>query len=113
VVVDNRPGGTTLIAASEAKRAAPDGYTLFQSINSTLTINQSAFSKLPYDPINDYTHIGFIASVPLILVGSQSLPGKSIEDLVALAKEQPGMVTMGVAGVGLQLAAEKFLRDAD
>ncbi|NYT25691.1 tripartite tricarboxylate transporter substrate binding protein [Alcaligenaceae bacterium] len=113
VVVDNRPGGNTLIAASEARRAKPDGYTLFQSINSTLTINQSAFSKLPYDPINDFTHIGFIASVPLIVVGSQSLPGETIEDLISLAKSQPGKVTMGVAGVGMQLAAEKFLRDTD
>ena len=112
VVVDNKPGANTMIAAQEAMRAAPDGYTLFQPINSTLTLNPFTTSKLPYDPIRDFTHIALIASVPLIFVANDTLPAKTLQDMVALAKARPGTITTGGSSVGMQLANERFNRDA-
>lgn len=112
VMVDNKPGAHTAIAAAEVARAAPDGYTLFQPINSTLTVNPYAFAKLPYDPQRDFTPIGVIASVPLIFVANDTLPARTMPELIALAKKTPDAVTMGGGVVGVQLAAERFLRDA-
>ncbi|HSV81784.1 MAG TPA: tripartite tricarboxylate transporter substrate binding protein [Ramlibacter sp.] len=112
VVVDNKPGANTAIGALDAARAAPDGYTLFQAINSTLTINPHTFAKLPYDPVRDFTSIGLIASVPLIFVANDTLPVKTMQEFIALAKKQPGMLTVGGGSVGMQLAAERFVRDA-
>src|SRR5213594_2769114 len=65
VNVDNKPGGNTIIAAVEVARATPDGYTLLQSVNSTLTMNPFASSKLPYDPMRDFTPIGQLTNVPM------------------------------------------------
>jgi tripartite-type tricarboxylate transporter receptor subunit TctC len=112
VLVDNKPGANTVIAAVEATRAAPDGYTLFQPINSTLTVNPYAFSKLPYDPLKDFTPIAVMAWVPLIIVANDTMPAKSLEEYVSMAKKSPDSITIGGGVVGVQLAAERFLRDA-
>lgn len=113
IVIDNRPGANTAIAAAEAARAKPDGYTLFQPMNSTLTVNPYAFSKLPYDPKRDFTPIGVIASVPLIIVANDTLPARTLREFVQQARQHPGRLTLGGGDVGVQLAAERFLRDAD
>lgn len=113
VVVDNKPGANTAIAATEAARAAPDGYTLFQAINSTLTLNQFTFTKLPYDVGREFTPISVIASVPLIFVANDSLPAKTMPELIAYTKAHPGTVTIGSGNVGIQLGVERFIRDAD
>jgi tripartite-type tricarboxylate transporter receptor subunit TctC len=112
VVVDNRPGANTVIGAVEGMKATPDGYTLFQAINSTLTLNPYTFSKLPYDPIRDFSHIALIGAVPMVLVSNSSLPVKNVQELVAMAKKNPGTITMGGGSVGIQLAVERFSRDA-
>ena len=112
VLVDNKPGANTVIGATEGMRAAPDGYTLFQAINSTLTLNPYTFSKLPYDPIRDFTQIALIAGVPMVIVSNDSLPAKSIPELIALAKSRPGTITIGGGSVGIQMAVERFSRDA-
>jgi tripartite-type tricarboxylate transporter receptor subunit TctC len=112
VVVENKPGANTVIAAVEAVRAAPDGYTLFQPLNSTLTINQFAMSNIPYDAIKDFTHIGVVATVPLLVIANDTLPANSIRELIALAKAKPDTVTVGGGNVGQQVAVERFARDA-
>lgn len=113
VLVDNRPGGHTAIAAVEVARAAPDGYTLFQPINATLTLNQFILNKMPYDVQRDFTLIGTIVSVPQLILANDTLPAKTILELVALAKAKPGSISMGNGSLGLQLSVERFVRDAD
>ena len=110
VIVDNKPGGNTIVAAQEAMRAAPDGYTLFMPIAATLTTNPFMYSKLPYDPARDFTPIGFIANLPLILLASNGAPAKTLPELIELAKKSPDTVTLGTAA-GSQLQAEQWMRD--
>lgn len=111
VVVDNKPGGNTIIAAVEAARAAPDGYTLFLPVNSTLTVNPFATSKLAYDPQRDFTPISLVTSVSMIWVANDKLPAKTMQELVAYAKAHPDEVTVGAAAIVSQAAVEGFARD--
>lgn len=110
VNVDNKPGGNTVIGAVEAARAAPDGYTLFLPSNSTLTVNQHTYSKLPYDPLRDYTFIGIVTGISLILVASNKLQARSLPEVLALAKKSPDTLTIG-SGAGVQLQVEQWMRD--
>jgi tripartite-type tricarboxylate transporter receptor subunit TctC len=112
VVVDNKPGANTVIGAVEAAHAAPDGYTLFQAINSTLTLNPYMYTRLAYDPMKDFTHIATIAIVPVVFVSNDALPAKTIPELIALAKAKPNTITIGFGNVATQLAIERFSRDA-
>lgn len=97
VVVDNRPGATTTIAAETAARAKPDGYTLL-TITSAHAVSASLYRKLGYDPVKSFSPITLIASAPLVLVANPSLPVKSVSDLVAAAKASPGKLTFGSSG---------------
>ena len=110
VIVDNRPGGNTIIGAEIVARAQPDGYTLLVTYVGTLAINPSLYQKLPYDPIRDFAPITVIATLPLILVVTPSLPANSVKELIALAKSQPEKLTYSSGGVGQasHLAAELF-----
>jgi tripartite-type tricarboxylate transporter receptor subunit TctC len=112
VLVDNKPGAYTLIGAVEAARAAPDGYTLFQPIDNTLTMNPYMFSKLPYDPIKDFTHITQLAGLPLALIANDHLPARNVAEVIALAKAKPGTVPFGASTPTTQVGIEKFSRDA-
>jgi tripartite-type tricarboxylate transporter receptor subunit TctC len=99
VVVDNRPGAGGILGTELAARAPADGYTLL-TIPSSHTISPSLYSKLPYDPIKDFTAVGLIATSPNILVVHPSLPARSVPDLIALAKQHPGQLAYASAGVG-------------
>jgi tripartite-type tricarboxylate transporter receptor subunit TctC len=106
VIIDNRGGGNTIIAAEIAARSAPDGYTLFQAIDSTLTMNQALYKKLPYDPIKDFAPVSQVASLPLLLVVNSSLPVNSVKDLTALAKSKTGGIYYAAGTLSSQLAGE-------
>jgi tripartite-type tricarboxylate transporter receptor subunit TctC len=110
ITIDNRPGGNTVIAALEGAHAVPDGYTLFQPINATLTVNQFTLSKLPYDPMRDFTPVAMLATVPLLVLASSSFQGRTLEDLIAEARKAPDTITFG-AGTTAQLQLEEWMRD--
>ena len=99
VVVDNRPGASGVIGTDIAAKAAPDGYTLLV-MSLTLTVNASLFKKLPYDTAKDLTPVTLIASAPLMLVVHPSLPAKSVKELIAHAKANPGKLNFGSGGPG-------------
>ncbi len=109
-VIDNRPGGGTLIGAELAARAAPDGYTLFIGITGTMAINPSIYRKMPYDPVRDFAPITMLANGPNVLVVHPSLPARSVKELIALARSRPGQMSYGSSGIGgaPHLAGELF-----
>src|SRR5688572_13798173 len=108
VVVENRPGAQSIIAAEMVKNATPDGYTLFMGPTGPMTINPAIYSKLPYSPLGDFAPITMIGSFPLILVVSPSLPVKSVKELAAWAKAQPGKSNYGSSAATFQLTTELF-----
>lgn len=112
VVVENKPGANTAIAAVEVARAAPDGYTLFQPLGSTLTVNPFVFARLPYDPIKDFTPIGLMAVAPMMIVANDTLPAKTLVDYVELARRSPDGVTLGGGDISMQLIAGQFVKSA-
>jgi tripartite-type tricarboxylate transporter receptor subunit TctC len=109
VVVENRAGAGGNLAAEFVAKSKPDGSTLLVSFTSH-TINASLYPKLPFDPVGDFTPISMISKVPSLLVGHPKLAAQNLKDLIALAKKQPGKLTMGVGGIGssLHLAGDQF-----
>ena len=92
VVVENRPGASTIIGTEAASKAAPDGYTLLLGTSTSHAANVSLFSKLPYDPNKDFAPISFLGITPLILVVHPSVPAQTVQELIALAKAKPGQL---------------------
>ena len=99
VVIDNRPGGNTVIGSEIVARAAPDGYTLLQT-GLAHVLNPSVIAKLPYDSVRDFSMIGLTGQSPFVLVVNTALPVKSVKDLVALAKVKSGTLAYGSTGAG-------------
>ena len=99
VIVDNRAGAGSIIGTEAAAKAPPDGYTIL-IVNDTHAINTSLHRKLPYDPIRDFAPITLIAVTPFMLSVHPSLPVKSVQDLVRLAKAKPGQLNYASAGNG-------------
>jgi tripartite-type tricarboxylate transporter receptor subunit TctC len=110
VVVDNRPGAATMVGAELAAKSPPDGYTVFNGSNTTLSINPNLYSKVPYDPIKDFAAVTQIASLPNLLVVHPSLPVRTVKELAALARNRPGELNYGSSGTGTpaQLAGVMF-----
>lgn len=110
VIVENRVGAGGTIGASEAARAAPDGYTLFFPSGSVMTANQHIYSNMAYDPERDFIPVTKVVSSPQVLVVHASAPYKTVRDLIDAARAKPGSLTFGHAGIGSQthLAGESF-----
>jgi len=106
LVVDNRPGANGMLAAETVARAAPDGYTLFFTTVSTQAANPSLYKKLPYDPIRDFTPVGRISLSQHVLVVHPSVKAASVQDLVLLAKAQPGKLSYATSNAGSLVSAE-------
>ena len=110
IVVENRPGAGGVIGAELAARATPDGYALLMGSNTEIVINPNLYRKLPYDTVRDFTPISLVADTPLLMVIHPSVPAKSVQELIALAKAKPGALNYASSGNGstVQLASEMF-----
>jgi len=114
IVVENRPGAGGGIGAAFVGQAKPDGYTLLVGSTGTHGANQFLYSKLPYDPVKDFTPISVLATFDNVVVVPESSKVHTLKELVDLAKKNPGKLNYGVTTVGSSshLAVEKFKRDA-
>jgi tripartite-type tricarboxylate transporter receptor subunit TctC len=102
VAVENRPGAGANIGHEFAARQPPDGYTILLSSSSTLATNPHLYRHLGFDPIGDFSPISMVASAGQVLVVHPSVPARSVAELVALAKAQPGKLNFGSGGKGIQ-----------
>ena len=110
IVIDNRGGAFSNIANDIVAKAAPDGYTLLITADATITINPSVYSKLSYDAQRDLTPITLLITFANVLVLHPTVPANSVQELIALAKAQPGQLSYAHPGIGSlqQLSAELF-----
>jgi len=110
VIVNNRPGGGTIIGAQAAANAAPDGYTLFMSSNSTFTLNPAIRSDLPYDAVKDFEPIGAVGTLPIVLAVNSAQPYKTLAELVDAARAKPDTLMYASFGTGTvaHFAGEMF-----
>jgi tripartite-type tricarboxylate transporter receptor subunit TctC len=99
VIVDNRPGGNTIIGTETLARATPDGYTIMMTTNAHV-IMPSLYPKLPYDSIRDFAPVGNVYRAEFVLVISPSVPANTLQELIALAKAKPGQLNYATTGAG-------------
>ena len=110
VIIDNKPGAGTNLAAEFVARSKPDGYTIFLMMVGTQAINEALYKKLSYNTVKDFAPITLVASSSLMLVANPSVPVKNASELIAYAKANPGKVNFGSSGTGtpLHLGGELF-----
>ena len=96
VIVDNRPGAGSTLAGREAARAQPDGYTLLLGSAATLAIGPALFKDIGYDPIDSFSPVAFMSSVPYVMVAGPKAPAKTVKDVIAYAKANSGKLNFGV-----------------
>ena len=100
VIVDNRPGASTLVGADIVAKAPPDGYTLLVTSHSTHAFLPNTGRKLPFDPDKDFTPVSLLVSQPFVLVVHPSLPVRHVQQLIAVARQRPGDLTYSSSGIG-------------
>ena len=109
-IIENRPGAGLVVGTVAAAKAVPDGYTLLAGLVGNMAISVSLFSKLAYDPVQDFTPVAMLADYPFLVVVNNDLPAKSIKELIELGKSKPGQIDYASAGngTGQHLAMELF-----
>ena len=115
VVVDNRPGAGGNIGLSLVAKAPPDGYTLGVGAAGALSANSSLYERMPFDVMKDFKPVSMLAAIPFVIVGNPSVPARTQKDLIALAKSQPGKLSIahGGNGTAMHLSAALFSQMAD
>jgi len=108
LVVENRPGGTGILAGEQVAKAPPDGYTLLVGASGQMTINPVIIAAHPYDTVRDFAAITTLAQFPMVIAVNPSFPPKSIAELIALARAKPGELAYSHGGATHQVAAEMF-----
>ena len=99
-IVENKPGGGTSVATMATINAEPDGYTLLMVPNATLATNPTLYKSLPYHPLKDLKPIALVGSIPFLLLASPQFSAKTVQDLVKMARENPGKLNYGSGGAG-------------
>jgi tripartite-type tricarboxylate transporter receptor subunit TctC len=112
LVIDNKPGANGMIAATYAARAAPDGYTLFVTTNTTHSANPFLLKTLTYDPVRDFVPIARTGDLPFMLVVNNELPVKSVAELVAYGKANPGKLTYASGSSSSSVSGATFAYNA-
>jgi tripartite-type tricarboxylate transporter receptor subunit TctC len=108
VVVDDKPGASGFIGAEIVKKAAPDGYTVFITTNTTHAANEHLFRKIPYDPVADFLPVTALGKGGQIMIVAPSVQAKSVAEFIALAKSQPGKISFGSGSSSSRVAGEMF-----
>ena len=106
IVVENKGGAAGFIAAQYVAKAAPDGYTLLTTTNTTQSANEHLFKKLPYDPVKDFAPITLVSTGQMLLLVRPDSPYKTLADLIAAAKKAPGKLSFGAGSSSSQVASE-------
>lgn len=109
VVIDIKPGASTIIGSEAVARAAPDGYTIML-VSTTHSVNPSLFKSLPYNPVTDFAPVTLAATSPYVLVINPTVPARTLVELIALARREAGTLNFGSSGTGsaVQLTGELF-----
>ncbi|GAD21294.1 tripartite tricarboxylate transporter substrate binding protein [Acidovorax sp. MR-S7] len=110
VIVDNKPGAASIIGATFIARSQPDGYTVGTADSGTLAFNPAMYATLTYDAAKDFTYIGGLGKMPLVLAVAPNFPAKNMQELLALVKKSPGSISSASSGPGspLHVALELF-----
>jgi tripartite-type tricarboxylate transporter receptor subunit TctC len=108
VVIDNRPGAGGNIGLDVVAKASPDGYTIGLGAAGALAVNISLYPKMPFDPVRDFAPVGMVAMIPFVLVANPSLGAANLGEMLAMAKADPGSLSMahGGNGTAMHLSAE-------
>jgi len=114
VVVDNRPGAGGNIGLAVVAKAPADGYTLGVGAAGALSANVSLYPQMPFDPVKDFKPVTMLAAIPFVIVGNPSIGAKTLSELIALAKAQPGKLTIahGGNGTAMHLSSQLFMQMA-
>jgi tripartite-type tricarboxylate transporter receptor subunit TctC len=115
VVVDNRPGAGGNIGLGLVAKAPADGYTLGVGAAGALSANSSLYAQMPFDPVKDFKPVSLLAAIPFVIIGHPTVPARTQQELVALAKGQPGKLSIGHGGNGtaMHLSAALFSQMAE
>jgi tripartite-type tricarboxylate transporter receptor subunit TctC len=115
VVVDNRPGAGGNIGLGLVAKAPADGYTLGVGAAGALSANSSLYAQMPFDPVKDFKPVSMLAAIPFVIIGHPTVPARTQQELVALAKAQPGKLSIGHGGNGtaMHLSAALFSQMAE
>ena len=108
VIVDDRPGASGFIGAELAKKAPPDGYTVFITTNTTHAANEHLFKRIPYDPVKDFLPVTGLGKGGQIMIVNLNVPAKTVAEFIALAKAQPGKLSFGSGSSSSRVAGEMF-----
>jgi len=112
VIIENKPGAQSIIAAEYVAKSVPDGYTVLMGPSGPMTMNPATYSKLPYSPLRDFAPVSMIGSFPLILVVNPALPVQSVKDLVEYAKARESSVNYAASAGPFQFASELLNQQA-
>lgn len=98
IVVENRPGGQNVIGAQAAARSPADGYTFYYATTAAMVTNAFTFKSLPYDPVKDFVPVRLVGRSPFVIAAASGFAGKDLADTLAMAKAQPGVISIATEG---------------